>query len=202
MVDRGTMKKLYLSIIIPFALIACSHTKPAIIEDQVKGPSVITNVSAGKNEVVDKADIDGDGKPDAFIYYKKDPKTGQRILLRKEVDLNGDGKIDLIKYYDAKGNSTKDEMDLDFDGKIDRIVKYKNNKVYMVLLSSGFDGRFDIKQFFDKGKLVLIKRSTKKNGVFDEFQYFVKGRLVRIGWDRDGDGQPEVFKDNPTVQEF
>ena len=120
--------------------------------------------------------------------------------MRKEVDLNGDGKIDLKKYYDAKGNNTKDEMDLDFDGRIDRIVKYKNNRVYMVLLSSGFDGKFDIKQFFDKGKLVLIKRSTKKNGVFDEFQYFVDGRLVRIGWDKDGDGQPEVFKDNPTVQ--
>ena len=199
--NRGSMKRLYL-LLISFVVIACSHTKPTIIEDPFKGPSVITDVSAGKNEVVDKADVDGDGKPDAFIYYKKDPKTGKKLLVRKEVDLNGDGKIDLTKYYDAHGDCIKDEMDLDFDGKVDRIVKYKDNKLYMVLLSSGFDGKFDIKEFFDKGQVVLIKRSTKKNGVFDEFQYFVNKRLVRIGWDKDGDGQPEVFKDNPTVQEF
>jgi len=176
----------------------CSHTKPSIIEDEIKGPSVITNIKGKKGMSIDKADLDGDGKPDAYIYYKVDPKTKRKTLVKKEFDLNNDGKIDITKYFDAKGNQIKDEVDQDFDGKVDHIVVYKKNKVYMVLLSLTFDGKFDEKEFFDKGKLMLIKRSTKKNGIFDEFQYFVHGRLIRIGWDKDGNGQPEVFEDNPT----
>lgn len=194
------MKSLFIAIVLLLAM-GCSHAKPSIIEDEFKGPSVITDTVGPKGLSVDKADLNGDGKPDAFIYYKVDPKTKVRTMVREAFDLNNDGKIDVTKYFDAKGNMIKDEIDQDFDGKIDRIVYYKKNKVYMVLLSSGFDGKFDVKEFFDKGQLVLIKRSTKKNGIFDEFQYFVNHRLVRIGWDKDGDGQPEVFEDNPTVSQ-
>ena len=181
--------------------LGCAHTKASVKQEEFRGATIVTDKVKGKNQFVDKADMDGDGKTDAYIYYKKDPKTGEKVMVREEVDLNADGKIDLKKYYDKKGNSTQDDVDLDFDGVVDRKVIYKNGKVYMVKLSSGFDGKFDIKEFFDKGKLVLIKRSTKKNNLFDEFQYYVDNRLVRIGWDRDGDGQPEVFEDNPTVQQ-
>jgi len=194
------MKSLFIAIILLLS-IGCSHARPSIIADDIKGPSVITSSADAKGMSVDKADLDGDGKPDAFIYYKTDPKTKIKTMVRKEVDLNNDGKIDLTKYFDAKGNQIKDEIDLDFDGKIDRVVTYRKNKVYMVLVASGFDGKFDMKEFFDKGQVVLIKRSTKKNGIFDEFQYFVDRRLVRIGWDKDGDGQPEVFEDNSKVSQ-
>ena len=187
----------------------CSHQKEFVVQPVAAAGPALTTKKSGKNMKVVKADLDGDGKADVYVYYKIDPKTKQEDKVREEADLNGDGRLDLWRWFDKKGRILKDEYDLDFDGKVDERVVYKDGHPYMVELSTQYDGKFDVKEFFamledpqthqKRLQMVLLKRSSKRNGIFDEFHYFVDGRLIRIGWDRDGDGRPEVFEDNPSV---
>jgi antitoxin component YwqK of YwqJK toxin-antitoxin module len=90
-------------------------------------------------------------------------------------------------------------MDLDFDGKIDMIRTWKKGKIEQEQASSRFDGQFDIRKFYEDGVLVLKQVDTKHTGHFDEFQYFQGNKLYRVGWDKDGDGKPETFEENPAA---
>ena len=58
-----------------------------------------------------------------------------------------------------------------------------------------------MRKFYEDGALVVKQVDTVRNGSFDEFQYFAGGKLARVGWDRDGDGKPEVFEENPALGE-
>jgi hypothetical protein len=63
-------------------------------------------------------DTDGDGRPNVFKYYLKDP-SGKIYLDRKERDENGDGKIDVWEKFDTTGAVVITGRDLDGDGKMD-----------------------------------------------------------------------------------
>jgi hypothetical protein len=152
---------------------------------------------------VEKADLNGDGRTDVLSYYRE--VTGAdgkkiKILVRKTVDINGDNKADVNQFFDDQGELLKQELDLDYDKRVDKIVYYKKGKIEREELSSLYDGRFDVKKFYDDGVLVLKQVDTRHNGHFDEFQYFVGNTLARVGWDRDGDGKPEQFEENPATK--
>jgi len=151
----------------------------------------------------EKSDLNGDGKIDVVVFETEVREKGNKVLripVRKEIDLNADGKVDVTQYFDDRGDISKEELDLDFDGHVDKIAKYQKGKVESEELSSLFDGKFDVRRYFEDGVLVLKQVDTKRNGTFDEFQYYLGNKLARIGWDRDGDGKPEVFEENPAVE--
>jgi len=171
------------------------------------GPSP-NNMGAAQEKTPDgliseKSDLNGDGKIDVVVFSTEVKEKGNKILkipVRKEIDLNGDGRVDVTQYFDERGDITKEELDLDFDGRVDKIVKYQKGKIESEELSSLFDGKFDVRRYFEDGVLVLKQIDTKRTGIFDEFQYYLGNKLARIGWDRDGDGKPEIFEENPAVE--
>jgi len=154
--------------------------------------------------VAETTDLNGDGKPDIWTNYREvevRKGTKDKVLIRKAVDLNGDGRVDVVTYYDDKGDPTREDIDLDFDGRADEVRYYKKGKIEREDISTQFDGRFDVRKFYEDGALVLKQVDTTRTGHFDEFQYFTGGKLARVGWDKDGDGKPEVFEENPALGE-
>jgi hypothetical protein len=63
-------------------------------------------------------DTDGDGRPNVFKYYLKDP-AGKVYLDRKERDEDGDGRVDVWEKFDASGAVIITGRDADGDGKMD-----------------------------------------------------------------------------------
>lgn len=149
-------------------------------------------------------DLDGDGQPDVWTSFREQ-KTGKdqvrRVMVHKAVDLNRDGRVDIQMIYDDQGDLVREELDLDFDGRADVVRHYRKGKLEREDVASRFDGRIDIRKFYEDGVLVVKQVDTARNGHFDEFQYFLGNRLARVGWDRDGDGKPEVFEENPAFTE-
>jgi len=154
--------------------------------------------------VLQTADLDGDGQVDVWTSFREQ-KTGKdqvrRVLVHKAVDLNRDGRVDIQMVYDDQGELVREEMDLDFDGRADLVRHYRKGKLEREDVASRFDGRIDIRKFYEDGVLVVKQVDTARNGHFDEFQYFVGNKMARVGWDRDGDGKPEVFEENPAFTE-
>lgn len=149
-------------------------------------------------------DLDGDGQVDVWTSFRE-VKAGKdqvrRLMVRKAVDLNRDGRVDIQMAYDDQGDLVREELDLDFDGRADVVRHYRKGKPEREDVASRFDGRIDIRKFYEDGVLVVKQVDTARNGHFDEFQYFVGNKLARVGWDRDGDGKPEVFEENPAFTE-
>ncbi len=187
------------------AATSCGHSSNAVSGQQVGLPASAAPVAQERTadgRVAERSDINGDGRVDVFLLADEvmgpDNKL-RKVPVRKEVDLNADGKVDLTQYFD-EGVVAREELDLDFDGRVDKVARYKDERVESEELSSLFDGRFDVRRYYENGVLVLKQVDTRRNGLFDEFQYFVGNKLARIGWDRDGDGKPELFEENPGVE--
>jgi hypothetical protein len=184
--------------------VACSSSTTA-----TRGPGESTNapLMTTTNEeglVVEKASLAGTGKIDVWTYFRVvEEKNGAkaRVLVRKTIDLNADGKPDVSQFYDDRGTLVKEQTDHDFDGRADTVKLFKNGKIDSEEASSLFDGKFDIRKYFEDGVLVVKQVDTRRVGAFDEFQYYKGSKLYRIGWDRDGDGKPEVFDENPAMSE-
>jgi hypothetical protein len=154
--------------------------------------------------VMETTDLNGDGKADIWTSFRevevrKDVK--QKVLIRRAADLNGDGRVDMVTTFDEKGDVAREDLDLDFDSRADEVRYYKKGKIEREDLATQFDGKFDVRKFFEDGALVVKQVDTTRNGRFDEFQYFTGGKLARVGWDRDGDGKPELFEENPALGE-
>jgi hypothetical protein len=102
----------------------CSHAKSGVVEADLGGG--VTETVQG-DETKKAFDLNGDGKPDAYEYYKRGKDEAGKPsdkLVRKEFDLNGDGKIDFWRWYDDKEQLEKESSDEDFDGKVDVTTHY------------------------------------------------------------------------------
>lgn len=165
--------------------------------------ATVSTTATDDGLVLQRSDLDGNGKPDVFAYFRETKgKDGaiEKVLVRKSIDLNGDGKLDVTRHRDDSGALVKEDLDLDFDGVVDVVRSHEKGKLKSEQISSLFDGRFDVRKYYDNGVLVLKQVDTRRNGTYDEYQYFIGNKLSRIGWDHDGDGKPEVFEDNPAVE--
>lgn len=172
--------------------------------DSLPGTTPFLTVEAPDGVKLEKVDLSGNGIVDIWTWYRDSSGPGnttRRLMIRKATDINGDGRPDIVAYFDESGQMVKEEIDLDYDGRADKIRLLDKGKVIREDISTRFDGAVDMRKYFENGVLVVKQIDTRHQGRFDEFQYFVNGRLARIGWDRDGDGKPEVFDENPAVTE-
>ena len=137
---------------------------------------------------VQAIDLNQDGEPDQWTV--KDASQTRWI----ERDLNFDGRVDLWQYPGADGEIVEEEMDLDLDGYVDVVVYYDAGVVTRKEMSIDFAGVFSIAKYYDKqGNLLRVERDDDGDGLVDVWEYYEKNQRVRIGWDENGDGQPDSF---------
>ena len=116
-------------------------------------------------------DINGDGKPDQFIYTTKE---GQ--IRYAQHDFNFDQVLDMTEFYDESGNHTSDEIDLDYDGIVDLIVTYQNGLPIRKEYSIDFEGnRHGVQLFDSEGNRTMIYRDTDRDGKADLLEYYHPG---------------------------
>ena len=148
----------------------------------------------GKTDTMREADVDGDGRPDLFKYYKEvddAERPGERktVLVRQDIDLNWDGRLDICRYFAANGKVDREEFDLDYDGKVDEIRTYKDGIVTLAERDRNNDGRFDVIRRYNKGKLIQKETDTNDDGQIDRWEYYDGDLLDRVGVDVDHDGK-------------
>ena len=154
---------------------------------------------------VQRFDLNGDGEADMEkVYRGAAPVLGaegeaednqKRVLLEKRMDLDYNGTFDVHSYY-TDGDLASERIDLDFDGKPDVENVFKGGKLSERRMAPGFDGKYSVWKFFDeKGALFKKARDTDSNSKPDEWEYYREQKLIRVGFDRDGDGEPEYFED-------
>ncbi len=147
-----------------------------------------------KTKELREADVDGDGRPDLFKYYKQvdDPeRPGEKknALVRQDIDLNWDGKLDVCRFFDASGVVYKEEFDLDYDGKVDELRMYEEGTIVESRRDRNNDGRFDVVRKYKNGKLTQKETDTNDDGNVDRWEYYDGNTLDRIGIDLDHDGK-------------
>lgn len=166
----------------------------------------------GPDEDVQEIDFNNDAHPDVYKFYAKgtapkDPNAnagsggdanGQ--LLRKETDLNRDGRIDLWNWYGRDGVIERQQYDLDFDNRIDVVVFYEKGVVVRKELYHGFADRPDTFKYYEKGKLQRVERDRFLNtgaegqdGRVDTWEYWEGDQIDRIGEDKNGDGNVDLW---------
>lgn len=184
--------------------VACSSSTSATRGPGESAHAPLLSTAVEDGLVVEKASLAGTGKIDVWSYFRvTEDKDGGRgkVIVRKTIDLNSDGKPDVSQFYDDRGTLVKEQIDHDFDGRADTVKVFKNGKIDSEEASSLFDGKFDIRKYYEDGVLVVKQVDSRRVGAFDEFQYYKGSKLYRIGWDKDGDGKPEVFDENPAMSE-
>lgn len=148
--------------------------------------------------LIEKADINGDGRPDMIRYFVEGGKDEERTLVRSELDLNFDGRIDKKNFFNTQtGTLEKVEINWDFDEHVDMINLYdEQGNIQSQKIDRDFDGHFDVVKRFKQGLLYTRALDTNADGKMDLWEYFSKrGKIRRIGKDLDGDGKPEYFED-------
>lgn len=148
--------------------------------------------------LVEKADMNGDGRSDLARYYATGKDDSQKKLLRLEVDLNFDGRNDKINHYNPEtGKLVKVELNWDFDQNVDMVDLYDaDGNLETQEIDRDFNGKIDVLKRY-KGALLYSRQiDTDGNGTWDLWEYFTKkGDVYRLGRDQDGDGKPEYFED-------
>jgi hypothetical protein len=181
----------------------CKKPPPKVQVEKEK-PKVTLQTARGKRQFDDKDkvvrqfDMNRDGNPDLWKILRKvkqaDGKTVE-LLERMELDINYDGKIDIFRFYNERSELVREEMDLDFDGKIDVAIAFEGGKVVRKELSQGFDESIRIWKHYEDGRLARIERITRSDGKLpDTFELYQDGQLAAVGYDKDGDGKPDVWQ--------
>ncbi len=154
--------------------------------------------TTGATNDVRTADIDNDGRPEVFKYYKTIPnpeKPGQEmtVLVRQDLDVNWDGRIDIWRYFAPNGLAEREEWDTDYDGNIDETRYFEDGKITKSERDRNNDGRTDIVRFYKDGKLDRKESDTNGDGAVDRWEYFKGQTLDRIGVDKDHDGTVDAW---------
>lgn len=159
-----------------------------------------TKAAGGGRVVVEKADINLDGKDDVWVHVQESedpdrPGYVVRKLLRKEADLNFDGRVDITRLFNDKEQLIEESVDLDFDGKKDTVTYYENN---MVKAKDFFQADREVvfmHKVYSNGKLAEVRRDEDRNGVYDYCEVWYEGvKMLRHGKDLSGDGECDVWE--------
>lgn len=134
---------------------------------------------------VERADADGDGRPDVSIV-----RRGGREVCRA-VDLNLDGIVDRWTYFDASGNPRRQESDYDRDGRIDEIAYFRDGVIVERHRATTLHNRLDTWQLYEKGELARIERDANGDGVVDQWWEYGSPGCPLIHSDVNNDGLPD-----------
>lgn len=133
-------------------------------------------------------DVNGDGRPDVVRV-----EANGRELCRM-ADLNFDGRPDAFVYFDEQGRVRRRESDFDRDGRIDEIATFAGGKVVRKDRDTNLDGKFDTWDFYENERLVRRLRDTTGAGRVNQKWTFAdptKPECAVIETDRSGDGRPD-----------
>lgn len=146
-------------------------------------------VSAGKR--VSQIDLNHDEFADLITVYANTDKG--EIVGCKQADLNFDGRLDAFYYYGPEGEIEREQFDLDFDGRIDLGRYFEGEIVAKDEQDLDLDGAVDTWRFYDKGRIVRMETDRDADGRPDMFTYYVSERIDRIGYDVNGDGKADQW---------
>jgi hypothetical protein len=185
------------------ALFACGGSKAQTRgadkpQAKVEPKTQIAGGQQGATPNVRTADLDGDGRPEVWKYYKTVPDPDhpgeqKTILVREDLDLNWDGKPDIWRYFNDKGQVEKEEWDTDYDGKIDEIRYFEDGIIVRSERDRNNDGKFDVVRYYKNGKLEHKEVDTDGDGKIDRWEYYNGPVLDRVGMDKDHDGTIDTW---------
>lgn len=163
------------------------------------GPGSDSNTAAVLSETTtddgltkQQVDINGDGTPDVYNYYRERSEA-PRLRVRRESDLNFDGRIDMRTWFNDAGQIEKEEMDGDFDSQVDWVDHYQGGRRVMSEVDTDWNGVFDLFKYYEGKDLRRKERDTNSDGKVDYWEYFDdEGSVVKTGRDVDGDGVMDV----------
>lgn len=172
-------------------LAACGEKKPTTTTQEVvntaKAP--ISEEVLPDGLILEKVDLDGNGQPDIFNYYRE-RANAPRLLTRKDTDLNYDGRVDMRSWFDDYGHLQMEEMDIDFDGRWDQKDFYQDTNgdgsVERVTSEIDTDGneRPNVFIVYRDGKVVRKERDTNGDNRIDVWEKFGEdGSVIKAGKD-------------------
>jgi antitoxin component YwqK of YwqJK toxin-antitoxin module len=184
-------------------LLGCATDSAAKKSDADEGVALSDSIRQKRSgdEKVTEYDLNGDKKPDVWVYTKvfkgPDGKDLERVV-RKELDINWDGRVDISRTYDEKEQLSVEKLDLDFDGKVDQVNYFEKGVVVRKERDLTAAGKPSLWLFYERGKLVRKERDTNGDGKVDYWEYWENDQVDRIGEDLDGDGTVDKWTKNPN----
>ncbi|MBI4387593.1 MAG: hypothetical protein HY582_00935 [Candidatus Omnitrophica bacterium] len=157
-----------------------------------KGVNIITVIIPKPKPVeVIEEDLNGDGKADAYHYYR------EKVLFRINRDRNFDGKLD--EWIDVKNDKWSFRK---ADENYDRIVDVKDYfSSEQVLRKRERSLTYDqprrknkfpyVEHYNAKGQLEQVKHDTNDDGKADVWKVFKEEHLFETKVDKDFDGKPD-----------
>jgi len=142
----------------------------------------------GKTKDVRTADVDGDGRPDIWKYYKEvddpeHPGEKKNALVRQDLDLNWDGRIDVCRWFDARGRVEREELDLDYDGRSTSGRTYVDGVISVSELDRNKRRQAGHHPQVQGWKARREGRRHDRSGQIDRWEYYDGKNLDRIGVD-------------------
>lgn len=176
------------------ATVACGP-KAGTTESPVSTAGILSEEPTDDGLVKQLVDMDGDGDPDIFNFYRE-RADGPRLLVLKHSDLDRDGKMDVRTHFDITGRIEKEEMDGDFDGTVDWVDHYQGGKRTLSEVDTNYDGTFDLFKIYESGTVRRKERDTNFDGTIDFWEYLDdQGNVTKVGRDIDGDGVMDIRED-------
>jgi hypothetical protein len=139
-----------------------------------------------------QVDVNQDGYADLVTLYATDA-SGTEVIACKQADLNFDGRLDAFIHYTPTGEVSREQYDTDFDGRIDMGRYYEGGKLVRDELDLNQDGFADSWRIYDGGRLVRVETDRDADGRPDMFTYYVGKQIDRIGYDVNGDGKVDTW---------
>jgi hypothetical protein len=139
-----------------------------------------------------QVDVNQDGYADLVTLYAKDASGGE-VIACKQADLNFDGRLDAFIHYTPGGEVSREQYDTDFDGRIDMGRYYEQGKLVRDELDLNQDGFVDSWRIYDNGRLIRIETDRDADGRADMVTYYVGKQIDRIGYDINGNGKVDTW---------
>ena len=109
-------------------------------------------------------DLDGDGVPDRWDYYRDARDAARGRLARVGFSLGGDAVVDAWAFYRADGRLARVEVSTARDGVVDRWEHYAGGHLLRVETDTDGDGRVDAWSTYESGILRETVRDADGDG--------------------------------------
>lgn len=138
-----------------------------------------------------QVDVNQDGYADLVTLYTR-ATEGEKIAC-KQADLNFDGRLDAFIHYNDSGEVTREQYDQDFDGRIDMGRYYEQGFLVRDEMDLNQDGFADSWRIYDEGRLIRVETDRDADGRADMFTYYMGKQIDRVGYDVNGDGKVDTW---------